>query len=300
MVANPSSSQHSNTEPWTVKRILDWTTQHLRNKGSDTPRLDTEILLAHARNCTRIELYTRFDEVLSDEERSLMRTLVERRAESEPVAYLVGYREFFGLEFAVSSDVLIPRPDTETLVMEMIDVLKQRPAARLLDMGTGSGCIAISAAVHCPDAQVTAIDISAAALQIAVSNAEKHGVSQRVEFLQGDLFAPLGDRDRFDVIVSNPPYVRQDELSQLPRDVGHYEPHLALLAGSDGLDVIRRLVAQLPDHLTEHGQVILEIAPEMSDKVCDLLAGAGGFQDIRPINDLSGRVRVISACRAGQ
>jgi release factor glutamine methyltransferase len=260
--------------------------------------LDTEILLAHARNCTRIELYTRFDDVVSLEERGLMRALVARRAQAEPVAYLVGHREFFGLEFLVSADVLIPRPDTETLVMELLDTLKHRPSARIVDIGTGSGCIAICAAVHCPDAHVAAIDICPAALKVAMANAEKHAVSDRIEFSNGDLFAPLDNQAPFDVIVSNPPYVRGDELNQLPRDVGQYEPQLALAAGADGLDVIRRLVAQAADRLVTDGRMILEIAPEMSEIVLDLLDQTGHFHSARQINDLSGRPRVISACRA--
>ena len=276
---------------------MDWTTGHLRNKGSDSPRLDAEILLAHARGCSRIELYTRFDELLSAEERRVMRELVERRGRAEPVAYLVGYREFFGLQFNVSADVLIPRPDTETLVVELLELLKQQPAARVLDVGTGSGCIAVCAAVHGPQAQVTAIDISDAALQVAQGNARQHGVGERITFLQGDLLDPLTDSAVFNVIASNPPYVSTDELGGLPRDVGQYEPQLALAGGSDGLDIIRRLISQAVAHLVADGQFILEISADMAESVVGLLEQTGCFPAISVVNDLSGRPRVISACR---
>jgi len=297
VVANQPQSRQQASDAWTVKRILDWTTQHLRKKGSDSPRLDTEILLAHARGCSRIELYTRFDEVLSAEERRVMRALVERRARAEPVAYLVGHREFFGLPFNVSPDVLIPRPDTETLVVELLDVLKQRPRARVLDVGTGSGCIAVCAAVHGPQTQVTAIDISPAALQVAQGNAQQHAVGDQIAFLHGDLFDPLEDGVVFDVVVSNPPYVRTDELSGLPPDVAQYEPPLALVAGPDGLDVIRRLVPQAAERLVPGGQCILEIAVDMAEAVVDLLEQTRCFPAIAVVNDLSGQPRVISACR---
>ena len=195
------------SDEWTVRRIIDWTTAHLKKHGSDTPRLDTEILLAHARGCRRIELYTRFDEVLNEDERSAMRDLVRRRAQSEPVAYLVGHREFFGLDFRVTPAVLIPRPDTETLVVELLDVAKPLTAPRILDLGTGSGCIAIAAAVNLPAAQITATDLSDAALAVARGNAESHHVLDRIRFLSGDLFAAVAHEERFDVVASNPPYI---------------------------------------------------------------------------------------------
>ena len=192
---------------WTVRRILEWTIPHLKSHGSESPRLDAEILLAHARGCPRIQLYTNYDEPLTDTQRSTMRDLVKRRAAAEPVAYLVGHREFFSLDFQVTKDVLIPRPDTETLVVDAIEALKQQPAPRVLDIGTGSGCIAISLAVNCPNATVTAIDLSPAALDIARANADKHKIGDRIRWLCGDLFAPLVADEQFDLVVSNPPYI---------------------------------------------------------------------------------------------
>ena len=159
---------------WTVGKIIDWTTAHLRKHGSDSPRLEAEILLAHARRCPRIQLYVQYNELLTDDQRAVMRDLVRRRAQAEPVAYLVGRREFFALDFRVTPDVLIPRPETETLVLQLIAAVKSRPNPRILDVGTGSGCIAIAAAVNVPGALVTAIDISPRALDVARDNASRH------------------------------------------------------------------------------------------------------------------------------
>lgn len=284
---------------WTVRRIIDATTAFLKTRGSETPRLDTEILLAHVRGCKRIELYTRYDEVLSDEQRSAMRELVRRRAKAEPVAYLVGHREFFSLDFQVTPDVLVPRPDTETLVVELLALAKPLAAPRILDVGTGSGCIAITAAVNHKGAQVTALDLSEAALSVARENAQRHGVADRIRFLHGDLFAPLAADEMFDLIASNPPYVADSELESLPPDVRLHEPHAALLGGADGLDVVRRLIADAPRHLADDGSLLIEIAPEQARAVTGLLESSGHYADVRIIKDLAGKERVALARKGG-
>ena len=281
--------------PWTVRRIIEVTTEFLKKQGSDTPRLDTEILLADVRGCKRIELYTRYDEVLSDEQRDRLRELVRRRAKSEPVAYLVGHREFFGLEFRVTPDVLIPRPDTETLVVELLDAAKAYAEPRIVDVGTGSGCIAIAAAVNCPRARVTAIDVSEAALAVAGENADRHGVADRIRFLQGDLFAPVGQDERFDLVVSNPPYVAEGELNDLQAEVRLHEPRSALAAGPDGLDVIRRLVSEAARRLVPGGELLFEISPEQAAPVRQLLEQHGAYRDARIVKDLSARERALRA-----
>ena len=282
---------------WTVRRILDWTIPHLKKHGSESPRLDAEILLAHARGCQRIQLYTQFDAPLTDVQRAAMRDLVKRRSAAEPVAYLVGHREFFGLDFQVTSDVLIPRPDTETLVVEAIEWLKTQSQPRVLDVGTGSGCIALTLAVNCPQAQVTAIDLSAAALTIAQQNAVKLGVVDRVRFLHGNLFAPLADGEQFDLIASNPPYVTSAEIATLQPDVRLHEPHSALDGGPDGLDVIRRLIADVPKHLVPGGRLLIEIACEQADTVAQLLAANGNYAEIAILKDLAKQPRVVRAVR---
>lgn len=297
-------SQNASSESWTVQRILDWTTAHLRKHGSETPRLDAEILLAHARNCRRIDLYTRFDEELTEAQRGTMRDLVQRRAKHEPVAYLVGRREFFGLPFKVTPDVLIPRPDTETLVMELLDLLKPIADPHVLDVGTGSGCIAVTVANRRADARVTAIDLSDAALAVARENAAANGVAERVEFLHGDLFAPLAasgsppaDGRKFDAIASNPPYVREDEFDSLQADVRLHEPRSALVGGADGLDVLRRLIATAPQYLKPGAPLMLELAPEQSGAVRELLEGEGNYEEVRVIKDLARVDRVACARR---
>ncbi|MGE5191295.1 MAG: peptide chain release factor N(5)-glutamine methyltransferase [Deltaproteobacteria bacterium] len=284
-------------EPWTVGKIIDWTTGHLRKRGSDTPRLEAEILLAHARRCPRIQLYVQYNEPLTEEERGVMRDLVRRRAQSEPVAYLVGHREFFGLEFRVTPDVLIPRPETETLVLEIVTLAKQQPRPRILDVGTGSGCIAVSAAVNVPDAIVTATDVHSRALEIARENAARHGVAERIRYLEGDLFAPLMPAEQFEIIASNPPYVADGEMETLPSDVRLHEPALALRAGPQGLDVITRLIAAVPAHLPPGGTLLFEIAPEQAPAVRSLLEQSAEFEPSRTIKDPFGKDRVITARR---
>lgn len=284
---------------WTVGKIIDWTTGHLRKHGSDSPRLEAEILLAHARGCPRIQLYVQYNELLTDDQRTVMRDLVKRRAQAEPVAYLVGHREFFALDFRVSPDVLIPRPETETLVLQLIAAAKSRPNARLLDVGTGSGCIAVAAAVNVPGAQLTAIDISSRALDVAQENATRHAVAERIRFLAGDLFSPLSSQDQFDLVVSNPPYVADGEMATLPADIRLHEPPLALQAGPRGLDVITRLIAGAPAHLAAGGVLLIEISPEQSAAVCLLIQESGQFEPARTIKDSSGKERVVTASRTG-
>lgn len=296
MSAVPQQSQESSSpEQWTVRRILEWTTAHLSKHGSESPRLDAEILLAHARKCARIELYTKFNEVLTDEQRSTMRELVQRRAKAEPVAYLVGHREFYGLPFRVTADVLIPRPDTETLVMELLSLAKSVTSPRILDVGTGSGCIAVAIASNLKSAQVTAIDLSDAALEVAKSNAKANKVADQITFLAGDGYGPLPPEAQFDFIVSNPPYVAEGELDQLQPDVRLHEPKLALVSGGDGLDLARRLIQEAPEHLVAGGGLLLEIAPEQAKTVQDLMQADGRYRNVRILKDLSGLARVIAA-----
>ena len=288
---NPQNSH----DPWTVRRILEWTTAHLSKHGSESPRLDAEILLAHARHCKRIELYTRFEEVLTDEERTLMRALVQRRAKAEPVAYLVGHREFYGLPFRVTGDVLIPRPDTETLVMEVLTLAKPVASPRILDVGTGSGCIAVAIAANLKSANITAIEISEPALAIAKENAEANHAAEQITFLLGDGLSPLPAGAEFDFIVSNPPYVAEGELDQLQPDVRLHEPKHALVSGADGLALIRDLIQEAPRYLAPGGGLLMEIAPEQSRPVEALLNSDGRYENIRILKDLAGHFRVAVA-----
>lgn len=290
-----AKAPENSPDVWTVRRILQWTTAHLAKHGSDTPRLDAEILLAHARSCARIELYTRFDEQLSEPQRAVMRTLVRRRAQSEPVAYLVGHREFFSLDFRVTPNVLIPRPETETLVVELLTSIEPLANPRVADIGTGSGCIAVAVAANNPRVEITAVDISEAALSIARENAGRHGVSDRIRLVEGNLLEPLAGQPPFDAIVSNPPYVADGELPTLQPDVRLHEPNQALSAGEDGLNVIRRLILGAHSHLTGGGVLLMEISPEQSDAIVRLLNDAGYYTGVRIVKDSSGDARVVHA-----
>jgi len=266
--------------------------------GTDNPRLDTEVLLAHARGCQRIELYTRFDEVADDEVRTAFRELVRRRAAGTPVAYLVGHREFYSLSFQVTPDVLIPRPETEFLVLTLLDLVKQSKIAGrpvdVADIGTGSGAIAVCAAKHIKDCRVTAIDLSAPSLDIARRNAATHGVSGKIEFVESDLLSGFTPEPSFDFIVSNPPYVMEQEYENLPPDVRDFEPRLALVAGPKGTETIKRLLDQSADRLRETGWLLFEISPMLVDAVCELIEKSNCFVSPSVTKDLAGLARVVS------
>ena len=282
-------------DTWTLKALRAWTESYLKQKGVASWQLDAQVLLAHALGCKRIELFTRSDEEAGEAERARFRELVKRRVEGWPVAYLVGTKEFYRLELEVTPAVLIPRPETEDLVTECLRRLPKDSAASVLDVGTGSGCIALSVAQQRPQAQVTATDLSPDALAVARRNAEKHGLAGRVTFLEGDLFAPLPAGAKYQFLLSNPPYVAAGELPGLAPEVRDREPHLALVAGSDGLAVIRRLVAGAGARLEAGGWLLLEIGIGQDEAVRGLLTQAGGFAVQPTTADGAGIPRVVIA-----
>jgi release factor glutamine methyltransferase len=262
----------------------------------ESPGLDADLLLAHALGIPRINLYTAPDELPDEEARTRFRDLVRRRAEGCPVAYLVGSREFFLLTFEVSPEVLIPRPETEHLVTEAIGLVRDRPAPRILDLGTGSGCIAIALAHRLPTAQVVATDVSPSALAVASRNAAKHGVSERVQFHEGDLFAAVPPGGPFDLVVSNPPYIAPEQLATLAPDVREFQPRLALDGGPDGLSFYYRLAAEAGAVLTPGGAIAVEIGADQGPAVSELFQRAG-WEAVRVINDLARHPRVVLARR---
>jgi release factor glutamine methyltransferase len=286
-------------QPWTIARLLDWTTRYLTGKDIENPRLDAEVLLSHALGCKRIELYTRHDDEPPEETRAKFKELVQQRVKGCPVAYLVGRKEFFSLELEVNRDVLIPRPDTESVVGECLRLAKEIAAPQVLDIGTGSGCLAVAVAKYHKTAYVTAVDVSAAALAVAGRNAVKHGVAERIRFLEGDLFAPIPAGERFDLILSNPPYIPHDDIAGLAVGVREYEPHLALDGGADGYAVFDRLIAGAPERLKPGGYLIVEIGAPQEESARRRIETMGVYELGRTILDGSGHPRVLRARGAG-
>ncbi|MEK6800094.1 MAG: peptide chain release factor N(5)-glutamine methyltransferase [Planctomycetota bacterium] len=295
----PATPTGSPGEAWTISRLLNWTRDHLASRAIDEPRLAAEVLLAHAASIRRIDLYTRFDRVPEEAVVSRFRESVRRAARNEPIAYLVGEKEFFSLPFFVTPDVLIPRPDTETLVECVLDHFQRNPseAPTLLDVGTGSGCIAISILRNLPSAAAVASDVSEAALAVARRNAERHGLSERIRFVQADGFdLPASDvpEGRFDALVCNPPYIAADAVEALPAAVRDYEPHLALTDRGDGLSFYSRIAAAAPTFLTPTGLIAVEIADDAAEVVLPLMAATGKLEHQATLRDRgSGRQRVM-------
>ncbi|MCA9101015.1 MAG: peptide chain release factor N(5)-glutamine methyltransferase [Planctomycetales bacterium] len=291
------------TDTWTVGRLLGWTTDYLNQHGAESARLDAELLLGRARKCSRIELYTAWDEQVDDDVRTEFRELVKRRAAGTPVAYLLGFREFFSLRFRVTPDVLIPRPETEHLVVALLELARGRTAGaqpvRVVDVGTGSGVIAICAAKHLPGCMVTAVDTSAAALAVAEDNARRLGVHESITFVQSDLLEAVTDPDSFDFVVSNPPYVGRDEVDELATEVRDHEPRAALIGGERGSELIARLVPQACRRLCPGGHFLCEIAPRLDAEVRQLVSAQADFEVQPTIKDLAGLPRVVRARRRG-
>jgi len=234
------SQPDTNAAPWTIGRLLSWTGDYFARREVEEPRLSAEVLLAHALGCRRIDLYARFENQPEPDRVKAFRELVKRAGDHEPIAYLVGEKEFFSLSFRVTPDVLIPRPETETLVEVVADHCRARAisAPRIFDLGTGSGCIVIALLTQLPQATAVASDVSPAALDIARENAERHEVADRVTFVEADRFAiPAGvaEPGTFDLVVSNPPYVSAAEMETLAANVRDHEPQVALTDGDDGL-----------------------------------------------------------------
>ncbi len=297
---NGASAASATPEPWTILRLLQWTTEHLRKTGSTSPRLDAEVLLAEARQCQRIELYTAFAEEASEEIKARFRELVKRRAAGEPVAYLVGKKEFYSLNFHVTKDCLIPRGETEHLVIECLDRAKEfckEDPSRTIDIAdvcTGSGCVAVSIAKNIKNANVIAIDISPAALAIAKKNIESHDLSDRVTPTEGNLLASIEDGS-LDFVVSNPPYVSESEYETLHKSVRNHEPKLALVSGSKGTELIAPLAEQAVNKLRPNGWFLCEFSPMIADDVASMLEQSGYWEHINIVKDLAGHKRLIVA-----
>ncbi len=284
---------------WTIQKLLNWVTEYLTQKGVDAPRLSTELLLSHVLGLKRIELYTQYNKVVPQEQLTRLHGLVKRAGEQEPVAYLVGRTEFYSIEFEVTPDCLIPRPETELLVQRSIELLRQRTGPQTVcDLCTGCGIIAVAIAKNVPGAKVIATDISEPALALAAKNVEKHKLGERIELRRGDLFEPLVPQlDLFDVIACNPPYVTAAEYEALDRNVKEYEPRIALYAGQDGLNLYHKIAEKANQFLMPDGLLLLEIGYQQGPAVQKLLEQTGFFTHIRIDKDLQGHDRIVVAKR---
>jgi len=282
----------------TLETFLSGSAERLRRAGIASSRLDAEVLLAGVLGVGREELYAHPGRPLSAREAAAGRALIERRARREPVSYLLGRKGFWDLDFFVSPEVLIPRPETEILLERFIQAARSAGtlAPEVLDVGTGSGNIAVVAAREFPESRVTAVDRSPAALAVARENVRRHGVAGRVSLVGSDLFSALAQKE-FDFILSNPPYIETEELPGLMPDVVDYEPALALDGGREGLDIYRRLVPGAWSHLKKGGTLILEIGASQARAVVEIINAHGGFQTSHVIQDYSGRDRVIQTTR---
>ena len=293
-------SQRKLKQAWTVGRLLEKTHEYLQDKGVEAARLSAELLLAHALGCERIGLYTNFDQDVPELVLARFRELIALRANRVPVGYLTGKAYFYSLEFKVNPDVLIPRPETELLVEQVVSICRTSHFAspNILEIGTGSGCVAVALAENLPHAVLVATDISSAALDVAKENARTHGLSERIKFAQGDLFEALGSEPAepraFDFIVSNPPYIARNEIPELSAEVREYEPRVALLAGEDALAVHKRIVAGAKDHLADRGKLLMEMGCGQAEQAKRLLNESGYLADVHTLRDLQGHERIVA------
>lgn len=304
---NPNLQQQSRTRQakraWTSIELIKWTKGFFAEKGIESPRLEAELLLADVLECDRVQLYTNFEQAIDPELLARFRSHVKRRAEDhEPVQYILGHTDFMGLKLKVTPAVLIPRPETEELATWALGVLKDREGEEInvLDLGTGSGCLGLAIAAKEERVRLTTVDIETDAVSVARENAETHGLSERVTFLEGDLFEPLPAEQKaaFDLIVSNPPYINPELKNTLTPEVREHEPARALFTDGKGMAIIDRIAAEAGNWLVSGGWLGIEISPELSQKVSEALSAAGGFEDIEVEKDLSKNDRYVVAKRS--
>jgi release factor glutamine methyltransferase len=286
---------------WTIGELLKVSADYLKQKGIDSPRLSAEILLASQLHLTRVQLYLRYDQPLTEKEVEGYRALIRRRLSREPVQYITGIQEFWSMEFIVNPSVLIPRPETEVLMEQAASLREESPdlqeeGVNLLDLGTGCGALAVALAFEFEKASVCASDFSEEALRVARQNAERHGIRDRIDFRCGDLFAPFaGEAIRFDMILSNPPYIPTEAFEALPPEVRDHEPRSALDGGERGMYHIARILKEAAGYLVPGSWVLVEMDPEQTLQALGIIEETGQFTEQRRIQDYSHRYRVVMA-----
>lgn len=286
---------------WTINELLKVTADYLKKKEIDSPRLSAEILLAHQLNMSRVKLYLHFDQPLDDREVAGYRALIKRRLDREPIQYITGIQEFWSLDFMVGPQLMIPRPESELLVEQVVafckeERLPENKSPLILDLGTGSGALAISLARELEGAFIWATDISRGALELARLNATKHGVEERIEFRLGDLWESFEDQDlRFDVILSNPPYIASEAIDCLPPEVRDHEPRLAFDGREEGTFFIEKIIMDAPGYLKPGGWILVEMDPEQISKAVKLIDTSNRYGRKERVKDYSHRYRVLVA-----
>ena len=286
-------------ESWTVLKLLQWTTEYFQRNNVSEPRTSAEVLLAHVLAEDRLFLYLNYDRPMETSELTAYRACIKRRLGGEPNQYITGLQEFWSLPLRVSPDVLIPRPETEVLVEAVLGFLDTAdPNVNILDLGTGSGAIAIALARELPAARIVAADLSMAALRLAQENAKSTQVDERIFFVRSDMFGAIpGGSQKFKVVVTNPPYISHDEMSELPREIRDFEPHHALEGGPDGLTAIRHIIAEVPTILSQAGALIMEMGADQAESVSALVTDSQHYESYRIIKDYSGLDRVLVAVK---
>jgi release factor glutamine methyltransferase len=287
---------------WTVLELLRWTTGYFEKKGVEAPRAGAELLLAHCLGLGRLDLYLRYDQPLNADELATFKVLIQRRTRGEPVAYITGERAFWTIDLRVNPQVLIPRPETERLVEVALTVLKaaKRPCPRVLDLGTGSGAIALALAAEVPQGYFLALDRSVGALQTARENQRRNAIAARIDYLAADWCTAISaHKGPFDLIVSNPPYIAAGAIDSLQTEVSRFEPRVALDGGPDGLDSLRRIFDQAAARLVPGGYLMVEIGADQGQAVSDLAAARNDFEGIEIHADYAGLDRVAQLCRRG-
>jgi release factor glutamine methyltransferase len=276
-----------------ISSILNWSKSQLAEAGVHSPRLDSEIILAHTLNISRTDLWTQNQRILSESEIKMVKKYMERRLKREPISQICGHQEFWSLDFVVDGNVLSPRPETELLIETALNCIPF-PTAKILDLGTGSGAIAVTMAKEISECQVSAIDIDPKALNIAKENSKRHGVINRIEFICADLRTSDWS-GCFSMILSNPPYIKSEDIKKIMPEVRNYEPGKALDGGVTGLDFYRSIIPMAVDRLEENGFLIMEISHDQADEVTALLNDFSCYQNIKVIQDYSGCDRVVEA-----